>query len=93
MKEAEQTHKERFNAMMKALAGEFPILPISAGTCTRCTECTYPDAPCRFPKMATSSMEAYGMLVSEVCKANGLAYNHGPGTVSYTSCILFDSGV
>ena len=90
MKEIEQTHKEHFYALVESLrAKKLAVLPISSGTCTRCAECTYPDAPCRFPDKALSSMEAYGMLVNKVCKANGMEYNHGPNTVCYTSCVLF----
>ena len=50
--------------------------------------CTCPDAPCRFPDQAFSSMEAYGMLVMQVCQANHLDYYYGPGKIAYTSCYL-----
>ena len=33
-------------------------------------------------------MEAYGMLVLEVCKANDLQYYYGPTTITYSSCFL-----
>ena len=35
-----------------------------------------------------SSMEALGMLVVEICKANGLPYFYGENTIAYTSCFL-----
>ena len=35
-------------------------------------------------------MEAYGLLVSRICLSSGLKYNYGPGTISFTSCILFE---
>ena len=28
------------------------------------------------------------MLVMDTCKANGMAYYHGPLTIAYTSCFL-----
>ena len=56
--------------------------------CTLCPSCTYPDAPCRFPDKMISSMEAYGMLVLEVCKANNLTYYYGSTHIAYTACIL-----
>ena len=89
MMETESTHKERFYAMRKALldAG-VEAMAAGAGCCTICKECTYPDAPCRFPEQKISSMEALGMLVVEVCKANDLGYNYGPNTIAYTSCFL-----
>ena len=65
-------------------------LPLTAGSCTLCRKCTYPERPCRFPKKRFSSMEAYGLLVSDVCLKSGLKYYYGPKTITYTSCILTD---
>ena len=65
-------------------------LPLTAGSCNLCHKCTWPDKPCRFPEKRLSSMEAYGLLVSDVCLRSGLKYNYGAGTISFTSCILFE---
>ena len=35
-------------------------------------------------------MEAYGLLVSDVCLKSGVKYYYGPKTMTYTSCILID---
>ena len=51
-------------------------------------KCTYPDEPCRFPEELTPSMEACGLVVSNVCTANGVPYNHGKDTICYTGCFL-----
>ena len=89
MMETEALHKERFQRMLAALREEGePVLALSAGCCTRCKACTYPDAPCRFPEEAVSSMEAYGMLVLQVCKDNGLDYYYGSDKIAYTGCFL-----
>ena len=89
MMEIEADHKEHFLEMYDALRGSgAQILAIGAGCCTQCAKCTYPDEPCRFPEKMISSMEAYGMLVLEVCKANGLTYYYGPDKMAYTSCFL-----
>ena len=91
MMETEAEHKKTFYEFEKVLREKWPgMLPIGAGCCTKCKECTYPDAPCRFPDQAFSSMEAYGMLVTQVCKANGLEYYYGPCTIAYTSCYLLE---
>ena len=91
MMETEAIHKETFYKFEKVLRERWPgMLAIGAGCCTKCKECTYPDAPCRFPGQAFSSMEAYGMLVTQVCKANGLEYYYGPCTIAYTSCYLLE---
>jgi len=89
MMEIEQEHKEHFQEMYAALrdAGA-ETLAIGAGCCTQCAKCTYPDSPCRFPEKMISSMEAYGMLVLEVCKANGLQYYYGADKMAYNSCFL-----
>ena len=85
----EQQHKQHFDAMHEALRPLYPkLLPLGAGCCTRCRDCTYPDAPCRFPEKMVSSMEAYGVLVLEVCKTNDLPYYYGTDTMTYTSCFL-----
>ena len=90
MMETEAAHKERFYAMRKALVERgIDALAAGAGCCTICPECTYPDAPCRFPEQKMSSMEALGMLVLEVCKANDMRYFYGENTIAYTSCFLF----
>ena len=89
MMEIEADHKEHFSEMQEALrdAG-IPVLAIGAGCCTVCGKCTYPDEPCRFPDKMVASMEAYGMVVLEVCKANGLTYYYGADKMAYTSCFL-----
>ena len=65
-------------------------LPLSSGACSLCRKCTYPDRPCRFPGKRLSSMEAYGLLVSDVCQKSGLPYYYGPKTITFTACILTD---
>ena len=89
MMETEALHKEHFYGFERILRKQYPdMLAIGAGCCTKCQKCTYPEEPCRFPKEAFSSMEAYGMVVTQICQANGLAYYYGPCTITYTSCYL-----
>ena len=91
MMQAQEDHKRHFEALHALLLRQWPdLLALGAGTCRRCAKCTYPDAPCRFPDKRVSSMEAYGMLVMEVCKANGMRYYYGPKSIAYTSCFLLE---
>ena len=91
MAEIQEAHKEHFNAMYQALRQKGgKLLALGAGGCTQCAKCTYPDAPCRFPEKMVSSMEAYGMVVLEVCKANGLKYYYGSDKLAYTGCFLVE---
>ena len=90
MQEIEAKHKQCFQVMHASLTKYFAhLLPLGAGCCTICKVCTYPEQPCRFPEKMVSSMEAYGMLVTEVCKSNNLPYYYGPNTMTYTSCFLY----
>lgn len=89
---ASEVHRRRFDTLARQarlLQGD--VLPLAAGPCTRCYACAYP-GPCRFPDKRLSSMEAYGLLVSDVCQAAGIPYNHGENTVTFTSCVLFCAG-
>ena len=65
------------------------LTPLTAGCCTICAKCTYPDKPCRYPSKRLSSMEAFGLFVSDICARSGLGYNYGPRTMTYTSCLLY----
>ena len=89
--EVTKMHNERFIECLDKLLPELPdMLPLNAGGCNRCKECTYPDAPCRFPEKAVSSMESYGLYVSDVCKKNNVAYNYGPEKMCYSGCFLYN---
>lgn len=89
MMDIEAEHKEHFFAANDLLKKEYPdLLALGAGCCTICAKCTYPDQPCRFPEKRISSLEAYGIVVSDLCKRNNLAYYYGPQKIAYTSCFL-----
>lgn len=91
MQETGAKHAENFAEMTRRVRELFPnALPLGAGGCRICKPCTYPDAPCRFPDKATSSMEGYGMLVSEVCQDNNIPYYYGANTLTYVGCYLID---
>ena len=89
MFEAERIQKERFRAFCDALERGEKALPLGAGTCRLCAKCAYPDEPCRFPDRMHPSMEAFGLQVTDVCKAAGIPYYYGPRTITYSCCVLF----
>lgn len=87
--ETERRHMEQFRAFAGRVRAEFPeALCLGAGGCRVCRICAYPE-PCRFPEQALSSMEGYGLFVTQVCRDNGLPYHHGEGTITFTACVLF----
>jgi len=92
MVETGRLHGVHVNVMVEKLIenGYKGFLTLGAGCCQICKECTYPDAPCRFPDKMHSSMESYGMIVSEVCKANDIKYYYGANHIAYTGCFLIE---
>lgn len=89
MVEGKEQHQALFGQAVDELRAQgIDILPLGAGGCPGCESCTYPDAPCRFPQQLTTPMEAYGMMVSDVCKSCGLHYCGANSTVTYVSMIL-----
>lgn len=89
MMEAEEKHRRQFYAMAEELRKEYPdVLPLGSGCCMICKECAGPDGPCRFPEKRISSLEAFGVLVNDLCSRNGLKYYYGPQKIAYTACFL-----
>ncbi len=91
IKRIEARHKKAFLNLARQAKLLYPgCLSLSSGTCSLCRKCTYPDRPCRFPGKMMSSMEAYGLLVSDACLKSGLQYYYGEKTITFTACILTD---
>ena len=85
----EQRHLMQFHRLADAVRAEYPdALCLGSGGCRICQSCAWPEA-CRFPERACSSMEGYGLFVTQVCRDNGLKYHYGEKTITYTACILF----
>jgi len=78
----------RFRKEMSAQFGD--VLTLGNGACTLCKECTYPSAPCKHPRRRILSMEAFGLVVTDVCRSSGLLYYYGPNTITYTGCYLLN---
>ena len=93
MMDAAALQKKRMYALVDALDAvglSSQVMTLSAGYCEICPKCTYPDEPCRFPDKRMVSMEAAGLVVSDVCIQAGIPYNHGPLTIAYSSCVLYN---
>ena len=86
-----ERHGKNFKKLLKRLRQDYPgLLALGTGGCSTCKKCTYPDEPCRFPDQLTYSMEGFGLFVNKVCKDNGLEYNHGPDTMTYSACFFLE---
>ena len=85
----EAQHLDQFRMFCDAIQETYPgALCLGSGGCRVCGSCAWPE-PCRFPEKAHSSMEGYGLFVTQVCRDNQLPYHHGDRTVTYTACVLF----
>jgi len=81
---------QSLNHLAQAISTEFSVLPFSktmhlgAGGCRVCEVCAKrEDVPCRFPDKAMSSLETYGINVSELAVPCGMKYINGKNTVTY----------
>ena len=91
MRDAADRQREHFIGFRDILEKQWPgMVALGSGGCRRCDACTWPDAPCRHPEQMVSSMEACGLVVSDVCADNGIKYYYGPQTLTYTSCYLLE---
>ena len=89
-RETEQRHLQSFYTLADEIRKEHPeALCLGAGGCRVCKQCAYPE-PCRCPEKAVSSMEGYGLFVTQVCRDAGVPYHHGERTITYTACILIE---
>lgn len=81
-RETERLHLEHFYALTDTVRREYPhALCLGAGGCRVCRKCAYP-LPCRFPEKTMSSMEGYGLFVTQVCRDAGVPYYHGERTIT-----------
>ena len=88
-RETEWRHLTNFYALADIVREAYPnALCLGAGGCRICKKCAYPD-PCRFPEKTMSSMEGYGLFVTQVCRDAGIPYHYGDRTITYSACILF----
>ena len=87
-RETERRHMKNFYAFAEVIRKEYPgALCLGAGGCRVCKQCAYPEN-CRFPEKAMSSMEGYGLFVTQVCRDAGVPYYYGEKTITYTALVL-----
>ncbi|MBQ3815581.1 MAG: DUF2284 domain-containing protein [Clostridia bacterium] len=93
MMEAGARHNQVVNRVRDAMKAEplRKVLHLGAGGCRMCEVCAKKTGePCRHPDLAMSSLETYGINVSELAKAAGMKYINGQNTVTYFGAALFD---
>ena len=89
-RETERRHLHNLAAFAEMIRKQYPdALCLGSGGCRVCKHCAYPDQ-CRFPEKAMSSMEGYGLFVTQVCRDAGIPYHYGERTITYTACVLYE---
>lgn len=95
MLEAGHLHNQcsqRIQAVLASLP-QTPWLHLSAGGCRFCERCAKRDGlPCRAPKHALPSLEAYGVDVYHTALNASLRYINGANTVTYFGMVLLKEG-
>ena len=61
---------------------------LSAEACTRCSKCTYPDAPCRFPDELYPCAESHTIVVTELAEKYGIEFLAG-NVVTWFSILFY----
>ena len=94
MYEAAAKHNDLLQGIMEKYNTESlgcKVLHLGAGGCHVCERCAkMDDQPCRFPSKAVSSLETYGINVSELAKSAGMKYINGQDTVTYFAAMFID---
>jgi predicted metal-binding protein len=78
---------DKLYLMVNTQTNEFLLL--SNESCIRCTKCTYPNSPCRFPDMLFPSIEGFGIVVADLAKHARIGYVNGKNTVTYFGMLLY----
>lgn len=92
MMEAGEKHNRLTQRIVDMITPEsvFRVLHLGAGGCRLCPVCAKKEnRPCRHPDIALSSLEAYGINVSELAEACGMKYINGQNTVTYFGAAFF----
>ncbi len=92
MTEVGEKHNKLAFALRNAVSDKkfAKALHLGAGGCRVCPVCAKrTDEPCRFPELAMSSLEAYGINVSRLAALAGMKYINGTNTVTYFGSVFF----
>ncbi len=72
---------------MKAIG--LDLYRMSGDSCAICEQCTYPDAPCRFPEKMHPCIESHGIVVANLAEACQMEYYIGEHEQLWFSLLFF----
>lgn len=75
------------HALVKEQAGETMVLSTEA--CAHCEQCSYPNAPCRFPNRMYPCVESHGIVVTGLAEKYGIDFLAGGNIVTWFSIIFY----
>ena len=85
-----KTHEEITRQVRDIFVKEdMEVLVLSTESCAICENCTYPDAPCRFPDKMFPSLEGYGILVTGLAEQCGITFMNENNLITWFSLILY----
>ena len=64
-------------------------MTLSTEACAHCAQCTWPEAPCRFPDRMFPCVESHGILVTDLAEKHGIAFLAHGNIVTWFSLILY----
>ena len=65
------------------------VYVLSTEACSRCSECSYPDAPCRHPDKMFPCVESHGIIVTDIAEKCGISFFNGTNVVTWFSIIFY----
>ncbi|MCL2163212.1 MAG: DUF2284 domain-containing protein [Oscillospiraceae bacterium] len=82
--------KELMRGFLPIVRSSYPsVLPLGAGGCGLCEECTYPDSPCRHPDKMIQSLSGFCVNAQRACDIAGMTC-WKQGFLAFTGLFLID---
>ena len=68
----------------------YEVLPLGNGGCSYCSDCSYPNDPCRFPDKKVTSMSGYGIMIEEYLKSQNIDFEFRQDSITLYGLILYN---
>ncbi len=89
-KSAEQ-HQDLCRRVANAIRkkGISDVLPVCSGACKYCGECTYPDAPCKFPEQMVPSVSGFGIIMEDYLQSQNISFKFEDNAFTLYGLVLY----
>lgn len=77
----------RVRDMMREECSEVYVL--STESCEICSECAWPDGPCRHPDQMFPCVESHAVLVTDIAERHGIDFLAGSNLVTWFSLLFY----